>query len=181
MILSQFPNYTTSKKYWFNLWLHSLLMARRLSSVQRLYERLLIYYFCSLETLYVLLPTFCELGIPTGTYHFSWYIKNTYLPPLYRAWISSFSLLSRRILMVFVVSKTMSSCITEFFSQWHKVTLCHSGRTDLLHFYSLLQTGWSFRENISCEGSQNNADLLMGAVKSLLISLLQLSCTVQLK
>ena len=45
---------------------------------------------------------------------------------------------------------------TEYVSQWHEVTLFHSGRTNPLHLYLLLHTGWHSGETSSCSEFETN-------------------------
>ena len=87
-------------------------------------------------------------------------------------WIWNFLILGKHVFASTIQNQhhTDPSCSNEYVSQWHEIALRHSGRTDLI-LCTLLQT----RETLNC------SELETIAVHCFFISLLHVSCTVQLQ
>ena len=167
--ITEFKNNT-----WFTLWLHSLLMTKLSTSIHKLYIHFFNCWCCSSEIVYVLLPPFWGPGmlyccIPNlvilGKYALTSTIQSQhfFIFFLFYQGLDGADYLedTAHLVALNVLPNGMNWLYVILVEQTHYIC-------------TLLSTGWHSREMFSC------SELETIAAHCFFISLLQVSCTVQL-
>ena len=126
--------------YWFFFWSHSLLTSFP-SNISRLYERLFYWWCCSLEILYVSFPIFWWPGmVHCSITIFVFLRKYVFTTTTQGQHFLIFFTLYQGLDGVGCLQGTISlEALYAFLHFLHSLKwLCHSGRRDPQHVYSLL-------------------------------------------